>query len=159
MKKAARNYQELIENDPNLKRIVDGYIKSKTLRRIEGPEDAAAAAISVVGDSEVECLLVVALNNSNAIVDIEVISIGARTFTCVDPAVVFKWLLTRDQLPTRFYIAHNHPSGESKPSRQDEEVTRRIEQGGKAIGIEMIDHLVVTRSCWTSITHHMKGHL
>jgi len=54
-------------------------------------------------------------------------------------------------------VAHNHPSGHSVPSREDIEVTKRLVEVGKIVGIEVLDHIVVAANDFTSIKE--KGHV
>ncbi|MBU1706924.1 JAB domain-containing protein, partial [bacterium] len=49
-----------------------------------------------------------------------------------------------------FILCHNHPSGHPTPSPEDIELTRRLVQAGKAMGIELLDHIIVTDKQWTS---------
>jgi DNA repair protein RadC len=48
-------------------------------------------------------------------------------------------------------LAHNHPSGDPEPSRDDEQVTRRLVRAGELIGVEVLDHLVVGGRSWVSL--------
>ena len=48
-------------------------------------------------------------------------------------------------------LAHNHPSGDPEPSRDDEQVTRRLVRAGELVGVEVLDHLVVGGPRWVSL--------
>ena len=48
-------------------------------------------------------------------------------------------------------VAHNHPSGDPKPSREDIEVTNRLKHAGEILGIPLIDHVITGFNCWTSL--------
>ena len=48
-------------------------------------------------------------------------------------------------------LAHNHPSGDPEPSRDDERVTRRLAEAGRLLGVEVLDHLVVGGGSWVSL--------
>jgi DNA repair protein RadC len=52
-------------------------------------------------------------------------------------------------------VVHNHPSGDPKPSPEDQEVTRRLLRAGQLLGIPLLDHLVVGNSSWASLRETM----
>jgi DNA repair protein RadC len=53
-------------------------------------------------------------------------------------------------------VAHNHPSGRNEPSREDEQITRRIKQGCEAIGIRFLDHIIIARGKYYSFADEGK---
>ncbi|NCY03783.1 MAG: hypothetical protein EBX36_12975, partial [Planctomycetia bacterium] len=64
-----------------------------------------------------------------------------------------RWALTRARPAAGIILAHNHPSGDPTPSSQDYEVTRRVVDAGRVLGLPLLDHLVVTddQSRWESL--------
>ncbi|MBL4585589.1 MAG: JAB domain-containing protein, partial [Flavobacteriales bacterium] len=71
----------------------------------------------------------------------ENISKGGVSGTVVDPKVVFKLAV---QYPASgIVLAHNHPSGNLKPSQADIELTKKLKQAGKALDIPVLDHLII----------------
>lgn len=93
-------------------------------------------------DYSYEIFGVVYLNKSNKINHFEIISKGGMTSTVVDPRILFKKAFEVEA--TSVVLCHNHPSGSLKPSRQDEELTRKIKEAGKYLDIQVIDHLIVS---------------
>lgn len=72
----------------------------------------------------------------------ETISIGTLTESLVHPREVFEPAIRHSA--AQVLIAHNHPSGNPEPSEEDREVTRRFTEAGKLLGIDVIDHVIVT---------------
>lgn len=79
----------------------------------------------------------------------EVISIGSLTSNVVHPREVFQPAISRGAVAV--IIAHNHPSGSLEPSDADVEVTRQLVGAGKILGIDLLDHLIITANGYYSI--------
>ncbi len=86
---------------------------------------------------------VILLNAKNRVLDVELISEGTLTASLVHPREIFKKAIERSAHAV--ILAHNHPSGDPTPSREDREITLRLIQAGKLMGIEVLDHIVVGR--------------
>lgn len=97
---------------------------------------------AVLKDYSHEVFAVVFLNRANKINHFEVLSEGGISHTIVDPRIIFKRAL--EVKATSIILCHNHPSGNLKPSRQDEEITSRIKNAGELIDIKVLDHLIVS---------------
>lgn len=91
---------------------------------------------------------VVLLTAKNHVIAYECVSEGTLTASLVHPREIFKSAIRRSAHAV--ILAHNHPSGDPTPSREDREVTTRLVQAGKLIGIEVLDHLVVGQGRYTS---------
>jgi DNA repair protein RadC len=89
-----------------------------------------------------EAFGVVFLNQANKIMHYEVISVGGITGTVADPRIIFRKALAEDAVA--IILFHNHPSGNVRPSRQDEELTSKIVQAAKLFDIRILDHLIVS---------------
>ncbi len=90
----------------------------------------------------VEQFKVLFLNQANKVLDIYEVSTGGITGTVADPRVIFAAALKANCCA--IIISHNHPSGNLKPSRQDEELTQKIKQGGQLLDIKLLDHIILT---------------
>ncbi|MCK4259377.1 MAG: DNA repair protein RadC [Halanaerobiales bacterium] len=88
-----------------------------------------------------EVFWIVLLDNQNQILAIEEVSRGSVNETIVHPREVFREAIRRSS--SAVILAHNHPSGNPEPSYQDLEVTRRLCQSGKILGIQILDHLIL----------------
>jgi DNA repair protein RadC len=82
------------------------------------------------------------LNSRNQLVNKEIISIGTLNSGIVHPREVFKPAI--DCLVSSIIVAHNHPSGSPIPSEKDIELTKRLVEAGKILGIEILDHVIIT---------------
>jgi DNA repair protein RadC len=89
------------------------------------------------------------LNARNALISRETISIGSLNASLVHPREVF-FPAVRN-LAANIILAHNHPSGDVTPSREDVELTRRLVKAGELMGIEVLDHLVVAGRRFVSL--------
>jgi DNA repair protein RadC len=91
----------------------------------------------------VEDFILVCLNNAKEVLGWVKVSTGGLDSSTVDPRVVFGIAL--QTAAASIIIAHNHPSGSLKPSPQDEQVTKRLKQAGELMGIQLLDHLIITK--------------
>ncbi len=91
---------------------------------------------------------VVLLTAKNHVIDSECVSEGTLTASLVHPREIFKSAIRRSAHAV--ILAHNHPSGDPTPSREDREVTNRLVQAGRLIGIEVLDHLVIGQGRYAS---------
>jgi DNA repair protein RadC len=85
---------------------------------------------------------IVLLNRANQVIKSIQISAGGVAGTVVDPKIVFKVAL--ENLASGIVLAHNHPSGNLKPSQEDINLTKKIKEGGQILDISILDHLIVT---------------
>jgi len=90
------------------------------------------------------------LNSHNRIIHDEVISIGTINTNIVHPREVFRPAI--EYSAAALVLAHNHPSGSITPSAKDIEVTEQLIQAGKLIGINVLDHVVITKTAYVSIS-------
>ncbi|MFN3951099.1 MAG: RadC family protein [Thermaurantimonas sp.] len=97
--------------------------------------------IPYLADLDVEKFYVIYLSNKLAVLGCEQIGSGGITATVVDPIVVFKKAL--EHSATNIIISHNHPSGNLRPSEADRNLTKRIDEGCKILGIKLNDHLII----------------
>jgi len=89
------------------------------------------------------------LGSRHQVIHDEIISIGSLTSSIVHPREVFQPAVEHGAVAV--IIAHNHPSGSLEPSDADLEVTRQLKEAGVILGIELLDHLIITTSGHRSI--------
>lgn len=89
------------------------------------------------------------LNSRYQLVHDEVISVGSLTANIVHPREVFQPAIERGAVAV--IIAHNHPSGDLEPTDADEQVTKQLSDGGAILGIELLDHLIITKDGYQSL--------
>ena len=102
-----------------------------------------------LGSSRVERFVVVAVDAKNRPRAVREIARGGRTTCQVDPAEVFRMLVSESASGVVFI--HNHPSGDPEPSIQDLQLTERLVAGGALLDIRVLDHLIVGRGRYTSL--------
>lgn len=104
--------------------------------------EIAAFLKTSLKDHTYEVFAVVFLNKASKVNHFEIISRGGLTHTIVDPRIIF--LKALEVQATSIILCHNHPSGNLKPSRADEELTARLKSAGMLLDIKVIDHLIVS---------------
>lgn len=92
---------------------------------------------------------ILTLNRANKIISTEQISIGGVAGTVVDAKLVFNKAL--QQLASSIIMAHNHPSGNLRPSQADLDLTRKLKAAGQLLDIQVLDHLIITSHGYTSM--------
>ena len=92
---------------------------------------------------------VMLLNRANKVLGIYELSTGGITGTVADPKLIFVAALKAGAC--NIMLVHNHPSGNLKPSRQDEDLTHKIKQGGKLLDIVLLDHLIISSEGYFSM--------
>ncbi len=102
-----------------------------------------------IRDLKKEHLVVFYLDTRNQEIKRELISFGTLNANLVHPREVFEPAILHSA--AQIIVAHNHPSGNSEPSEEDVEITKRLVEAGKILGIEMVDHVVVSKSGFSSL--------
>ena len=118
-------------------------------RVVRGPADAAALLQAAMRDLKQEEFHVVLLDARNAVVHTERISTGTLNASLVHAREVYKPAI--DRRAAAVIVAHNHPSGNPEPSREDVEVTRGLAEAGRILGIPLHDHLIIAGDSYTSL--------
>ncbi len=95
-----------------------------------------------------EIFAVLYLNRANKIKHSEIISEGGITGTVADPRIILKKALENDAVS--IILCHNHPSGNLKPSRADEELTKKISEAASYFDIKVLDHIIVSEDGYYS---------
>mgnify|MGYP000091373338 CR=1 FL=1 len=108
---------------------------------IKGAADVARILQSRIRYLKKEVLKVLHLNAKNQLTAVEDISIGGLTGLSVRPRDVFAGAIARGS--AAIILAHNHPSGDPRPSPEDEAVTARIAEAGRILGIDVLDHVIL----------------
>jgi DNA repair protein RadC len=107
---------------------------------IRSPEDVRSLLLERLRHEEREHFFTVLLNTKNHCLGIEEVSVGSLNSSIVHPREVFRAAIRRSA--AALIIAHNHPSGDCTPSREDMEVTRRLTEAGRLLGIDVLDHVI-----------------
>ncbi len=118
----------------------DSCEKKKTI--ILSSKDIAEYLRSQLQYKKHEVFAVVFLNRANKILHHEIISEGGITGTVADPRIILRKALEHNA--TAIILSHNHPSGNLKPSKQDEDLTHKIKEAAKYFDIVITDHIIVS---------------
>jgi DNA repair protein RadC len=108
---------------------------------LKSPEDAVAVARGQLKGRKKEHFLVLCLDTRNRLINHKLVSMGSLDTSIVHPREAFKEAVSSCAASVIF--AHNHPSGDPEPSREDIELTKRLVKAGEIIGIEVLDHIIV----------------
>lgn len=125
--------------------IYRNKIKPSLRPKITKSEDAYQLLIQAWDMNKIELVeqfKIILLNRSNNCIGIADISTGGVSACVVDPKIVFSIALKT--LASGIILAHNHPSGNLKPSTSDKELTKKLVIGGKLLEFEILDHLIIS---------------
>ena len=111
--------------------------------RISTPQDIYPALLEFVSKRQ-EHFIVVTLNGSHAVINVRVVSIGLVNRTVVHPREIF-YPAVQDNAVS-IIVAHNHPSGNLEPSKEDIEITDKVKKAGEIMGIQLLDHLIISKN-------------
>lgn len=96
-----------------------------------------------------EMLCVISLNVRNKVISKDIVSVGSLNETIVHPREIYKLAMSKNA--SAIILAHNHPSGDPTPSLEDIKITQRVYRAGLDVGINLIDHLIVTDTSYRSL--------
>lgn len=116
---------------------------------VRSPQDAAAYLMPDMTSLSQEHFVVLFLDVKNQIIHKKTIFIGGLNASIVHPREIFREAVKRSA--ASIICAHNHPSGVPTPSPEDIEVTKRIQEAGFIIGIELLDHIIIGDHQFTSL--------
>ena len=125
------------------------YAQTDELYQIRAPSDAAHMLVPLIGTEEQECFAVLYLDTRNRVLDREILYRGTLNTTLVRPAEIFRGAVRRNA--AGIVVGHNHPSGNVSASPEDCTMTRNLVKAGKMMELELLDHLIVSRSGWVSL--------
>ena len=113
------------------------------------PIDAANIVMENMRCLKQERLRVIMLNTKNIIISVKDISIGSLNSSIVHPREVFAEAIKKSS--ASIIVCHNHPSGDPTPSNEDINITHRLKECGKILGIELVDHIIIGDGVFTSL--------
>lgn len=122
-----------------------GNRKTGDLPKITCSQDAANISFENWNKLHIglhENFKIMLLNNSNKVKGVYTLSCGGITGTLVDLRILFAILLK--SLTTSVILVHNHPSGNTRPSEADKNLTRKIQKAGELFDIKVLDHIILT---------------
>jgi len=90
-----------------------------------------------------ESFYVIMMNRANKVIGVNKISTGSVSGTVADPKKMFQTALKANA--TSIILCHNHPSGNTQPSANDRDITKKCTEAGKFLDLPVLDHIIVTR--------------
>ena len=126
------------------KKLEKNYIISK-------PEDIYDLVKDDMKYFEQEHFRILMLNTKNIVINIKDIFIGASNSSVIETRKVFKEALKYNA--KNITICHNHPSGDPNPSKEDVNISLRIKEAGKIIGIDLLDHIIIGDNRFVSLKY------
>lgn len=116
---------------------------------IKSPDDAAGLVMEEMRHLDREHFRALLLNTRNQVIGTDKVSVGTLNSSTVHPRELFRNAIKRSAASV--ILVHNHPSGDPTPSREDLDITGRLSEAGKIIGIEVLDHIIIGDNKFTSL--------
>jgi len=117
-------------------------------KKIRNAEDVFNYYVDELQDKKKEHFYALLLDTKNRIISEETISVGILDASLIHPREVFKSAIKASS--NSIILVHNHPSGDCKPSKEDEEVTKILENAGELLGINVLDHIIIGKDNYHS---------
>ncbi|NGP45489.1 JAB domain-containing protein [Bacillaceae bacterium SIJ1] len=122
---------------------------------IRSPHDASMYVMEEMKHLKQEHFVCLFLNTKNHVTEKKTIFVGSLNASIVHPREVFKEAIRASAASV--LCVHNHPSGDPSPSQEDIEVTKRLSECGKVLGVELVDHLIIGNEQFISLRE--KGYI
>ncbi len=116
---------------------------------VKSPNDVQKMLVQEMRAYDREHFVVLYLDRKGGLIVKEDVSVGGLHSSIVHPREVFKTAVKRSA--ASIILAHNHPSGDPAPSREDIDITRRLVEAGRLMGIEVLDHVVIGDNIYCSL--------
>ncbi|MBI5123372.1 DNA repair protein RadC [Candidatus Roizmanbacteria bacterium] len=115
---------------------------------IKSPKDIFPLLKEKIINFHKEYFMVASLDNRNKVINIDTVSVGTLNSSLIHPRETFETAIKNHA--AAIIICHNHPSGELKPSEDDLVITQNLVKAGKLLGIEVSDHLIISKDGYFS---------
>ena len=132
-----------------LSKRLEGDAGERQKPMVKSPEDVVNIVKSQLKGKKKEHFLVLCLDTRNRVINCKPVSIGSLDTSIVHPREVFKEAVSSSAASVIF--AHNHPSGDPEPSKEDVELTKRLVKSGEIIGIDVLDHIIICDRSYLSL--------
>ncbi len=110
-------------------------------RKMSSPADVVGLCRHFLDDLPEERMLVVSLDTKNQFNNVSVVSIGTLNSSLAHPREIYKVAVKSNS--SSIILAHNHPSGDPSPSKEDIDITKRLREAGDILGIRLLDHIII----------------
>ena len=109
--------------------------------RASDPDEVAALARQLLSDDDREHFVVLMLDSQNRVNAFHEVSVGSLSAAIVHPREVFRAAILAGA--ASLILVHNHPSGDTTPSKEDLHLTRQLAEGAKLLGLKIHDHIIL----------------
>ena len=116
--------------------------------KIEEPESVFNLLKNEIGNKKKESFYILSLTTRNNLISVDKVSTGTLSASLAHPREVF--LPAIKNSASTVIIVHNHPSEDTRPSEDDLKITKRLTEAGKILGIDVVDHIIVSRTNYFS---------
>lgn len=123
--------------------------KHKTLDLVRGPSDITKLIKKIIKDNGKEHFMLFCLDGNHAVIAYHIVSIGTQNMAPVHPREVFQPALLAGAVS--IVVAHNHPSGNLTPSREDFACTKKLLEVAELMQIKLLDHIIVSEDNYYSM--------
>jgi len=123
--------------------------KSGNRIKIKTAEDVFNYFVDKLQDKKKEHFYALYLDTKNCIISEELVSVGTLNASLIHPREVFNPAIKASA--NSVILVHNHPSGDCKPSSEDEEATKKLYDAGDLLGIKVLDHVIIGRDSFMSL--------
>lgn len=118
-------------------------------RTLTAPRQTAELLVTLLQNEPAEVFAILCLTTKHRVIAYHEVSRGQLDATVVHPREVFKAAILANA--AAIILAHNHPSGDPKPSPDDLQITRRLVNAGELLGISVLDHIVIGDNAHVSL--------
>jgi DNA repair protein RadC len=115
---------------------------------VQSSRDAYNLIAPIIADNSFEEFWILLLNRGSKLIKKIKISSGGVNAVLADPRLIFKHAI--ENLASVIILVHNHPSGNLQPSREDLNITKKLQQGAKLLDLSVPDHLIITQDGYFS---------
>ncbi len=129
--------------------VREGVLPIEERIQLHAPGDAAKVLIDYFAERDREEFVMLLLDTANTVVGFSVVSVGGLAASIVEPRQVFKVAVLANA--AALVLSHNHPSGNTEPSREDLRITKQLVEAGRMMGISIHDHLIIGEKRFTSL--------
>lgn len=129
-------------------RVVPGNEAKKRGKHSVSSEEIASLVRGKITNFKKEHFILLSFDTRNNLISTDIVSVGTLNASLVHPREVFDIAIRRHSV--WIVVAHNHPSGDPDPSSEDIKVTERITEAGRLMGIEVLDHVIITENGYYS---------
>lgn len=143
--------QKTVSKIAEIKLSYSSKLKVSDCPQLRSSNDTYKELRNIWDDSTIELFetfYIILLNRANRVIGVSLVSQGGVAGTVVDAKLVFVTALKANA--SSLILAHNHPSGNLKPSQADIQLTKKLKQAGEVLDITVLDHLIITSESYYS---------